>query len=342
MNTSTLLSIALATISLFIHPSFLLAQTNDFFTNTQSSGLLASSAAGCPSGTTCTANGPGFNPTDLVNHADPNSTIVGTTKIVGGTRPFFSQLGPGAITDNLFGAISQIHPGNDATPNTSDDQPLCGTLPGDPNTGAGVAPNAVGANNSGLNCGDLRFDPTSQGQTIPTGTNTLQMNANPTTAGQFLSDFDPSTGNHTGFDMVNDFTFVLSPLSASSTQQALQVTALTAGGTVATVGTPGTLAAFGSGDQRMEIDTAWSLTGAFDSTGNRPNITWSMSLDTIDPLTPRTAPFSTNLTDTTNTVDLLTSDGAFDYNSGTFPQSTFPFPCWWSGCTLSSASITLP
>ncbi len=342
MTSSKVFCFALVATVLLVRPAFLLGQSNDFFTNTQSSGQLASSPSGCPSGTSCAANGPGFNPTDLVNHADPNSTIIGTTKIVGGTRPFFSQLGPGAITDNLFGVISQIHPGADATPNTSDDQILCGTLPGDPNTGAGVAPNAVGANNSSLNCGDLRFDPLSQGQTIPTGTNILQMNANPISSGQFNSDFSPSADAHMGLDLVNDFSFVLSPLSSSGTQQTLQVTALTAGGTAATVGTPGTLAAFGSGDQRMDIDTSWSVTGTFDSTTNRPTITWSMSLDPINALTPTTAPFSTNTVDTINTVELLTSSGSFEYNNGGFSQSTLPFPCWWAGCTLPSESITLP
>lgn len=323
-------------------PSSLFGQSSDFFTNSQVSGALATGASGCPSGATCTANGPGFNPTDLVNHADPNATITGTSKIVGGTRPFFSQLGPGAVTDNLFGAISQIHPGVDTIPNTADDEPLCGLLSGNPNTGPGVAPSALGSNNSSLNCGDLRFDPISQGQMIPTGTNTLQVNTNPTSAGQFNSDFNPSTDNHLGLDLVNDFTFVLSPLSASSTQQTLQVTALTAGGTSATVGTPGTLASFGSGDQRIDIDTSWTLTGTFDSTTNRPTITWSMSLDSIDPLTPTTAPFSSNIVDTTNTIELLTSNGSFEYNSGSFSQSTIPLPCWWSGCSLSSESITIP
>lgn len=325
-------------------------QSRDFLTNSQLSGQLAAGASGCPTGAVCSSRAPGFNPTDLVNHADPNATISGAPKIAGGTRPFFSQLGPGAITDNMFGAISRVHPGADGVFNTADDDSTqCGRLPGDPNTGAGVAPSAVGLNNSSLNCGDLRFDPTSQGQTLPSlpATNIVQFVLNPITRGEMNGDVSPSTGTHTGFDLTNSFSFVLSPPSTAGTQQMRQVTALTAGGTAATVGAPGTLATPGSGDQEVKINTSWSVTGTFNSATNRPTVNWSMSLGNaaqgdVDFLTPTTAPFPTNQSDSANGMSVFTSDGSFTYNSGTFPQTVIPSPCWWTGCTVPSGSVTIP
>lgn len=325
-------------------PAALLAQTSDFFSNTQSTGQLASGSSGCPTGATCTANGPGFNPTDLVKRADPAAAFTGVTPTGAAPSVFFSRLGPGAITDNMFGIIS--------TP-LSTNTTLCGNLPGDPNTGAGILPNAVGPNGSSLNCGDLRFDPTSQGQTIPTApaTNNIQFDLNPGKVGEFNGDFSPSTSDHTGFDLINDFTFILSPASSSGDQQMKQVTALTAGGTAATVGSPGTLTAPGTGDQNLQINTSWSLAGTFDSATNRPTITWTMSLKDVDPLTPNIAPFPTNQTDSINTMGTLSitsssaipgSPNTFVYNSGAFPQMAVPNSCWWTGCTTPAESMTIP
>lgn len=325
-----------------------LAQTeSNFFSSTQSSGKLASGASGCPTGATCVANQPGFNPTDLVKRANPAATTTFTGVTPTGPAPsvFFSQLGPGAITDNMFGVVSTT---------LSTNSTLCGNLPGDPNTGAGVLPNAVGPNGSSLNCGDLRFDPTSQGQTIPAfpAANNITL-GNPTTVGRFNSDLLPSTSDHLGLDMINDFTFVLSPESTSATQQTKQVTALTADATLTgcpgapdatnrPVGCPGTLASPGSGDQLLDIDIspAWSLTGTFNSTTNRPTITWSMTLDDLDPLTPSS--LIAAQTDSINTMGTLATDSSFVYNDGTFPQTTIPAPCWWSGCTTPAATITIP
>ncbi|MFY9268180.1 MAG: hypothetical protein WAO55_00355 [Candidatus Manganitrophaceae bacterium] len=282
------------------------AQSNDFFSNTQRAGLLSSSPSGCPTGATCGTNFPGFNPTDLVNHSDPNATISGTATIAGAVRPFFSQLGPGAITNNLFGVISRVNPGPDTLFNTSDDNPtLCG-IPSSPFI-TGVVPTAVGTNNSSLDCGNLRFDPDSQGMVLPTaggsfsGTDAIV---------SFNADFTPSTDSHMGFDF--------------STGK--QVTALTAGGTTATVGTPGTFSVPGSGDQVLNFTISGPLT--------------TQTIDDIDPLTPTTAPFPSNFTDSINTMGLLTTD--FSGIGSSIPQSTMPFPCWWSGCTLTAESLTVP
>lgn len=309
------------------------AQSNDFFSNTQLSGRLSSSAAGCPATATCTANGPGFNPTGLVNHADPNAVITGAPKIDGGSPPFFSQLGPGAITDNLFGIISQVHPGPDGIPNTADDHPIvCGRPHGDPTTGAGVPPFSVGANGSSLNCGDLRFDPESQGQIIPTIpiSNTISLSPIFT----FQADLNPSAEAHLGLHLTGSFTSTPSSRNTQGGQQLFQVTGLTAGGTSATVGSTGTLTNPGGGDQTLLFNTEWSITGSFDGPTNRPRLSWSMALDNPSASTPRTSPFSDNQIDSTNTLGTLSASGAFLYNDGAFQQAIIPSPCWWSSCTL--------
>jgi len=341
-------TLKLAVVVIFVigNTPFLQAQTSDFFSNTQSNGKLAASASGCPTGATCSANAPGFNPTDLVNHADPNATITGAPTIPGETRPFFSQLGPGAITDNMFGVISKIHPGVDTTPTiTADDDPtICGLLPGDVNIGLGVTPDSVGSNGSSLNCGDLRFDPASQGQTIPAFP--LPPPNNITSASgdvTFINDFNPSTDDHIGFNLTNNLVF--NPTQTSNTQQMRQVTALTAGGTAATVGSPGTEAAPGTGDQVVEIDTSWPLTT--QSSTSTPTITWSMTLDDLDPLTPGT--LTPDQTDSINTMGSLVTDSSFTYNTGAFPSTIIPAPCWWSGCdvgppgpAITSETIAIP
>lgn len=287
-------------------PAAAFPQSNNFFSNTQSLGLLAGSPSGCPSGATCISGGPGFNPTDLVNHADPNSIISGTSKIVGGVFPFFSRLGPGAITNNMFGVISQVNPGADGLFNNADDNStLCG-IPPNPFV-VGVSPTSVGTNNSSLDCGNLRFNPTSQGMSDLTSSSDITG----TTLFTFNADFSPSTDAHVGFDLFSK-----------------QVTALTSGGTAATVGTPGTFDAPGSGDQVVQFIPAGLLT--------------TFTIDDIDPLTPTISPFPSNQADIANTLGIL----ATDYNGGgaptSFPQSTMPLPCWWGGCALSAENLTVP
>lgn len=129
------------------------AQSNDFFSNTQSLDQRSSGTDGKPgfnpcaggttvTGTQCSGAPVGAKPLlDAINLGDSSTNTAG----------LFEKTGPGAVTDNMFGIVER--PAN----------PLqCGAQ------GAGVLFGGVGS----LNCGDGKFDPSTQNQTIPTsGTN---------------------------------------------------------------------------------------------------------------------------------------------------------------------------
>lgn len=129
------------------------AQSNDFFSSTQSLDKRSNGTTGapgfdpCAGGTTvtstqCSGAPAGAKPLlDALNLGDTGTNTAG----------LFEKTGPGAITDNMFGIVER--PAN----------PLqCG------GQGAGILWSGVGS----LNCGDGKFDPATQNQTIPTvGTN---------------------------------------------------------------------------------------------------------------------------------------------------------------------------
>lgn len=128
------------------------AQSLDFFSSTQSLDQRSSGTNGAP----------GFNP--CTGDAAPTSTscaptngdipLLHTNNLGNSgtnTAGLFERTGPGAITDNMFGIVER--PTNPL---------VCGGL------GAGVLAGGVGS----LNCGDGKFDPSTQNQTLPTsGTN---------------------------------------------------------------------------------------------------------------------------------------------------------------------------
>lgn len=129
------------------------AQALDFFSNTQSLDLRSNGSNGdpgfnpCAGGTTVTSTQCSGAPVaarpllDAVNLGDSGTNTAG----------LFERTGPGAITDNMFGIVER--PTNPL---------VCGGL------GAGVLAGGVGS----LNCGDGKFDPSTQNQTLPTsGTN---------------------------------------------------------------------------------------------------------------------------------------------------------------------------
>ncbi len=122
------------------------AQSQDFFSNTQSTDQRSNASDGKP----------GFNPCGNGVVAAGGLSCAGSTGahlLSSANITTFIKLGPGAVTDNMFGVVS----GADASVTPR------------PTTQCGVVTNASLA---GLNCGDLRFDPATQGQTIPTvGTN---------------------------------------------------------------------------------------------------------------------------------------------------------------------------
>lgn len=200
-------------------------------------------------------------------------------------QTLFPSLGPGAVTDNMFGIIS----GADATP-VGSGGPI-------PTTSCGKITNASLA---GLNCGDLRFDPASQGQsTLTTDANTLVTPSPLTMNNQLIADFcngsgtdcDPDgagpltrvTAAHVGFNFANNFSFQVVNGTSSTTSGAtnmLQVTAVKASG----IGL-GTKAGAGTGDQVVEVNASW--TGGTSS--NNPavgpaglSIAWSQFLSDPD------------------------------------------------------------
>src|SRR5581483_876008 len=126
------------------------AQSNDFFSSTQSTDLRATAASpAAPGFDPCrggTAGGGSGNSASSCTGAGANKPLLDPSNLgdsVSNTAGLFARLGPGAVTDNMFGIIE--HPAN----------PLqCG--------GAGAI-----AGGNALNCGDGKVDETSQGQVIP-------------------------------------------------------------------------------------------------------------------------------------------------------------------------------
>jgi len=287
-----------------LHPVQVFAQASDFFTNTQGIDSLSTGSGGaCP---TC----PGFNPDLLIRHSgsDPDGagpitfslSISTTAPSLGGTvtGPFFNQLGPGAVTDNLFGAISD--PGSDPA--------QCGAT-------AGL---------TGLNCGDLRFDPASQGMTIPTDPAGDVLVSHISAPNMFSADFNPSTDDHSGFEVKNRFiwsrttsTLTDNDLSVTCTvgtftcvgskQRQHQVTPLVAGAA-------GTFASPGTGEVDFDQTTDWTLTNSSGNTFSAPTIIWTLQ-------------FNDPIRDANGNARLQTGliSGSFVYNAdATFPSVTIP------------------
>jgi len=302
------LVIGLLGLILFPGGSLYAGNADDFFSVTVNTNLRAvpgSATAGtlpgfnpCPGdtttgsavGTICTppaGSSALLAPSNIGTSCSENvANGLGTCKI-----GLFEQLGPGAVTDNMFGMITA--PANPA---------VC-----TPRLSATVATSPVGLN-LGLNCGDLHFDAASQGQNIPVEGNPL--------SGQFVSsttmqaDFSPNADAHTGFNFSNSFTWdptcktsagVSQAVCITATQSVMQVTNLVPGGA-------GTFAAPGTGDQVFQSTGTFSLTGqssdptkntaASDPTSSGPLITWTQVIQ--DPEQSGTAAigFSQNLAGT--------------------------------------------
>jgi hypothetical protein len=205
-------------------------------------------------------------------------------------------------------------------------------------TGDNVPVTACGKNTSnttlaGLNCGDLRFDPFNQGQTLPTGQNTLVTPAPLLMNTQFIADFCANGGadcndgasqvsaGHAGFSISNDFSFqVINPCTvnpsgtltpvgcgatgtAAGTDRIRQVTALKTTGI-------GTEAAPLSGDQVFSVETTWATNAGNPSTANifaaPPNLSvaWTQFISDPDQSGTGSGAFTQDIS------------GSFIYNSG--------------------------
>jgi hypothetical protein len=212
----------------------------------------------------------------MLRHVDPVFCPTGPC-----TGPFFSRLGPGAVTDNMFGIISSNDPGPDTVLGTGDDVPTyrCGRTVG-----------SIDTNLGGLNCGDIRFNPQSQGMTIPAGGNSLQpfTSSFPTEADfcaaggtDCLSGGTQQSDKHMGYRADNVFHWAgcgavsgppNPPSCTSSSQTERQVVNYIAGGS-------GTLESPGSGDQFMELTTRWQTNNSSPTDFVNPKVDWTQKIN---------------------------------------------------------------
>lgn len=233
-------------------------------TKTECTGLFSNPQ--CP-------NCPGFSPVLMLRHVDPAQCPVGPC-----VGPYFNRTGPGAITDNMFGIISSSDPGPDTVLGTGDDitTARCGRTAG-----------SIANNLAGLNCGDIRFDPTSQGMSIPSGGNSLQpFTSSFPTEGDFcalggtdcLSAGSQLTDPHMGYLADNVFHWApcgsvtggppAPPGCTTSSQKERQVVNYISGGS-------GTLDAPGHGDQLMHITSAWQTNNSSPTGFDAPKVDWT-------------------------------------------------------------------
>lgn len=278
-------------------PQTVLAQTADFNINTQVVDLRSSGSNGPD------ALNPGFDPCAGGTRSSAGvceGTAIGLLKPTNLTA-LFPTLGTGAVTDNMFGRIAV-----NSSPNcTSFDS-----------AGSGFQ--------AGLNCGDLRSTPDSQGQSIPETLDTAGSPINTlsdifSTDNAFTGDFcNGSTNNcgtagaaHAGFDITNTFSWTptgASSASASVSQIVRQVTALNPSDTIGTIGTPG------DGDQLFQVATSWTNTTNANGTFDPPVISWSQIIQ--DPNQSGLGPaFSVNVSGTF-TANQITAPPAATYPSG--------------------------
>lgn len=235
----------------------------DSATKTECTGLFANPQ--CP-------NCPGFSPVLMLRHVDPSLCPVGPC-----VGPYFNRSGPGAITDNMFGIVSSSDPGPDTVLGTGDDVATykCGRTVG-----------SIANNLAGLNCGDIRFNPTSQGMSIPSGGNSLlPFTSSFPTEGDFcaaggtdcLSGGVQLTDPHMGYLADNVFHWApcasasgppAPPGCTTSSQTERQVVNYISGGS-------GTLDSPGAGDQLMHLTTNWQTNNTSPTTFDNPKIDWT-------------------------------------------------------------------
>lgn len=232
-------------------------------TKTECTGLFANPQ--CP-------NCPGYSPVLMLRHIDPALCPVGPC-----VGPYFNRSGPGALTDNMFGIVSSDDPGPDTVLGTGDDRATykCGRTV-----------SSTANNLAGLNCGDIRFDPQSQGMSVPTGGNSLLpfTSSFPTEADfcaeggtDCLSAGSQVSDLHMGYLAENIFHWAscasaggppAPPGCTTSDQRERQVVNYILGGS-------GTLDAPGAGDQLMDITTSWQTNNASPTAFDAPKVDWT-------------------------------------------------------------------
>jgi hypothetical protein len=298
-------------------PQFGWGQTpgaNDFFSNTQSVDQRAA-------GGTSTTDAPGFNPcpggTNNGGICEGSNGLLATSNL----DTLFPSLGPGAITDNMFGIIAGVQPGAATTNNFSCAGNGTGTA-----TGGTITISTGVLLNAGLNCGDLHFNPGSQGQSLPApttpNTNDLQ--------NQFVSNtnFNLDSGadsTHVIFNLQNQFTWTPANTAntlanGSAVQSMHQQTALRAGT-----------------DGLQDVTITSNFTGSVsDANGvlqTNPVVTWTSSISDPD-MSGSGEGFTQNI------------GGTFNYNASIFPVTQYPSGQTQTqrsqGLTPSAGSESLP
>lgn len=300
-----------------------------------------------------TNGNPGFNPC-VGGTRQPDGSCGGTAMNFNGTANalldkdnlgdgtnvgVFAKTGPGAVTDNMFGKVSGADLGPDGIAGTADDIPI--TACGKTTSGATLA---------GLNCGDLRFDPASQGQAFTgpafTGPNTLVTPAGGLNMNtQFIADFCAGNGtdctvgsplaqkseSHAGFNIDNRFNFQALPggttATTSGTDSIRQVTAVKLTG-IGTLDTSGGNPGPGTGDQLFVANTTWTATSSNNpATGpNGLTVNWHQEISDPDQSGTGSGSFTQTL------------DGTFTYTTGPIAVISAQYP---SGRTQTERSIGL-
>lgn len=314
-------------------------QAVDFNMNTQLTDLRSDGTA------TGAGLNPGFNPC-RGGTRQPNGTCGGALTLDSSAlalldpdnlQTVFPSLGPGAVTDNMLGIVSGPDLLGDGVGGANGDRPVtaCGTT-------------VNGSTLEGLNCGDLRFNPASQGQAFSdpvfTGANTLVtpsggLNMN----SQFVADFCPGPAGaptdcsdgagspaqiisaHTGFNVTNNFNFKRLTGTTSEVTASQSMRQVTAVKTTAI----GTQAAPGTGDQLVVISTNWATTPANPSSNNPASnpssltVNWTQNISDPDQSGTGASSFTQNIA------------GSFVYN-GTADAVSAQYP---SGRTQTQRSI---
>jgi hypothetical protein len=261
------------------------AQAVDYNLNTQMIDLRSTGSTGQPSDLN-----PGFNPC-VGGTRDSAGTCNGGTGLLQSSNlnTLFPSLGPGAVTDNMFGLITA------ATVSSCANGTVVLTDP------AGLV--------SGLNCGDLHFDPTTQGVVIPAANNPAapvnDLTAAFTTNTPFTGNFSPNpactagtscavgsgdttSAAHTAFEITNTFSWTptannTADVSVSQTMH--QVTALNTT-SPNTIGGPtaggSTTPPVGTGDQDVKIEVSFSNSSNANGSFTSPLVTWTSHIQDPD------------------------------------------------------------
>lgn len=301
------------------------AQTSDFFTNTQTSDSRSDGSN----------NNPGFNP--CVGGTLTATSCTGGTGLLTNMNAF-RTLGPGAVTDNMFGLVAGAALGADGivggTGNNTD-TPVTRCAPGLGT--AGSDPNGL----NGLNCGDVRINPAQQGQTIPTVGNNLTgaMDANNS------ADMNSGAGATLHRSQLEN-AFVWNPTASTVTLTVTTANMPTingvaptadtcAGGTAANPRVCGqqsmqeTTGLSASTTVKVDQTTSWSTTNtAAGAMGPNPTVSWRMHINQADVVGTGGA-FDQEI------------EGSFEYNEAltTFPTVQYPTGESATNADVSAASL---